>query len=128
LGLLCFLTIGPFPLSFPLKIDGISVVLAVLGGLIARELGGKRQAILVAAVAASIAGPVVFSGSFLSYTTFDLLCWVVVAWCTACLLRSQGPRWWLAMVSAAKSNTAPSATFCLENGTRGQLILGMPKL
>jgi hypothetical protein len=67
LGLLCFLTIGPFPLSFPLKIDGISVVIAVLGGLIARELGGKRQAILVAAVAASIAGPVVFSGSWPGY-------------------------------------------------------------
>jgi len=32
------------------------------------------------------------------------------------------------MVSAPMSNAAPAATFCLENGTRGQLILGMPKL
>jgi 4-amino-4-deoxy-L-arabinose transferase-like glycosyltransferase len=54
----------------------------------------------VAAVAASIAGPVVFSGSFLSYMTFDMFCWVAVAWCTACLLRSQNPRWWLAIGAA----------------------------
>lgn len=32
------------------------------------------------------------------------------------------------MVSTAKSDTAPAAKFCLENGTRGQLILGLPKL
>ncbi len=75
-------------------------LVAVLSGLIARQLGGKRRAIVVAAVAASIAGPVIFSGSFLSYMTFDMLCWVAVAWCTACLLRSQDPRWWLAVGAA----------------------------
>lgn len=75
-------------------------LVAVLSGLIARQLGGKRRAILVTAVAASIAGPVVFSGYFLSYMTFDVLAWVVVAWCTACLLRSQDPRWWLAIGAA----------------------------
>jgi 4-amino-4-deoxy-L-arabinose transferase-like glycosyltransferase len=75
-------------------------LVAVLSGLIARQLGGKRQAILVAAVAASIGGPVVFSGSFLSYMTFDMFCWVAVAWCIACLLRSQDPRWWLATGAA----------------------------
>lgn len=75
-------------------------LLAVLSGLIARALGGERQAVLVAAVAASIAGPVVFSGSFLSYMTFDLLCWVAVAWCVARLLQSQSPRWWIGIGAA----------------------------
>lgn len=32
------------------------------------------------------------------------------------------------MVSVAKSNRAPAAMFCLENGTRGELILGIPEL
>ena len=55
---------------------------------------------LVAAVAAAIEGPVIFSGSFLSYMTFDLLWWVAVAWSTVCLLRSQNPRWWLGIGTA----------------------------
>jgi hypothetical protein len=75
-------------------------LLVVLTGLIARTLGGSRRAMLVAAVAAGIAGPIEFSGSFLSYMTFDLLWWVVVAWCVACLLRSQNPRWWLGIGAA----------------------------
>jgi 4-amino-4-deoxy-L-arabinose transferase-like glycosyltransferase len=75
-------------------------LLIVLTGFTARALGGSRQAILVAAVAAGIAGPIVFTGSFLSYMTFDLLWWVVVAWCVACLLRSQNPRWWLGIGAA----------------------------
>ncbi len=74
--------------------------LIVLTGLTARAFGGSLRAMLVAAVAAAIEGPVIFSGSFLSYMTFDLLWWVAVAWCTVCLLRSQNPRWWLGIGSA----------------------------
>jgi len=75
-------------------------LLIVLTGLTARAFGGNRQAMLVAAVAAGIAGPIIFSGSFLSYMTFDLLWWVAVAWCVACLLRTQNPRWWLGIGTA----------------------------
>jgi hypothetical protein len=75
-------------------------LLVVLTGLTARTLGGGRRAMLVASVAAGIEGPIVFSGSFLSYMTFDLLWWVVVAWCVACMLRSQNPRWWLGIGAA----------------------------
>src|SRR5215469_4810951 len=70
-------------------------LLIVLTGLTARALGGSRTAILIAAVAAAIEGPIIFLGSFLSYTSFDLLWWVAVAWCVASMLRSQNPRWWL---------------------------------
>ena len=52
---------------------------------------------LVAAVAAGIAGPVAFAGSFFSYMSFDFLWWVVVAWATVELLRSEDPRWWIAI-------------------------------
>ena len=70
-------------------------LLIVLTGLTARALGGSRTAMLVAAVAAAIEGPIIFLGSMLSYTSFDLLWWVAVAWCVANMLRSQNPRWWL---------------------------------
>src|ERR1700733_6939876 len=75
-------------------------LLIVLTGLTARALGGSRTAMLVAAVAAAIEGPGVFSCSFLSYMTFDLLWWVTVAWSTVCLLRSKNPRWWLGIGTA----------------------------
>jgi 4-amino-4-deoxy-L-arabinose transferase-like glycosyltransferase len=75
-------------------------LVAIFAGLIARALGGNRQAMLVTAVAASIAGPVVFAGTFLSYMTFDLVCWVAVAWCAARLLQAQDPRWWIGIGTA----------------------------
>ena len=43
----------------------------VLTGLMAREIGGKRPAQLVAAWAAAIAGPAVFLGSVFQYVSFD---------------------------------------------------------
>jgi hypothetical protein len=99
-------------------------LLAVLAGLIAREMGGKRQAMLVAAVAASIAGPVAFAGSFFSYMTFDLLCWVAVAWCTARLLRSQDPRWWVAIGAAIGIGIMSKYTMLfLAAGVLGGMLL-----
>jgi 4-amino-4-deoxy-L-arabinose transferase-like glycosyltransferase len=76
-------------------------LLVVLTGLTARTLGASCQAMLVAAVAAGIAGPIVFAGSFLSYMTFDLPWWVAVAWCVANMLHSQNPRRWLGIGTAA---------------------------
>lgn len=72
-------------------------LVCVLAGLIARTMGGGRAAMLVAAVSAGIAGPVCFAGSFFSYGSFDLLWWVMVAWATARLVRSENPRWWIAI-------------------------------
>ncbi len=70
-------------------------IMAVLTGLMARAMGGGRQAMLVSAFAASIGGAVFFSGSFMSYMSFDLLWWVAVAWCVVRLLESGDARWWL---------------------------------
>ena len=83
------------------SLAAISVGLfAVFSGLIAREFGGKRQAMLVAAFAASIEGPIFFAGTFLSYMSFDLLWWVAAAWCVARLLRTQDPRWFAGVGAA----------------------------
>ncbi|HEY1209482.1 MAG TPA: glycosyltransferase family 39 protein [Terracidiphilus sp.] len=82
---------------FPAAAQGL---LLILTGLAARELGGKRLALLVAAWAVSIAGPALFNGSFLAYETFDYLCWVVVAYLVIRLLKSDDPRWWVAIGAA----------------------------
>ncbi|MFZ1085497.1 MAG: glycosyltransferase family 39 protein [Terracidiphilus sp.] len=70
-------------------------IVAVLTGLMARAMGGGRQAMLASAFAASFGGAVFFTGSFMSYMSFDLLAWVAVAWCVTRLLQSGDARWWL---------------------------------
>jgi hypothetical protein len=70
----------------------------VLTGLMARELGGNRRAQLIAAAAAlpfCIGG-----GALMQYVSFDYLCWVLTAYSTLRLLKSDDPRWWIAIGSA----------------------------
>ncbi len=75
-------------------------VLPVLTGLIARTMGGGRRAQLASALSAAIGGHSLFSGGFLSYTTFDYVWWVLAAYFVACLLKSDDARWWLAIGAA----------------------------
>jgi hypothetical protein len=70
-------------------------LVTVLSGLMARSMGGSRRAILIAAFAASIGGAVFFTGSFMSYMSFDILWWVALAWSVVRLLETEDPRWWL---------------------------------
>jgi hypothetical protein len=72
----------------------------LLTGLAARELGGKREAQVVAALAVGIGGPTLVHGSFFSYTSFDFPCWILVAYFVIRLLKSEDPRWWLAIGAA----------------------------
>lgn len=72
-------------------------LVSVVAGLMARAMGGGRGAMLVAAAATGIAGPIAFAGSFLSYMSFDVLWWVLTAWAVIELLRSGNPRWWIAI-------------------------------
>ena len=91
---------GPNLVGYRL-LPAVSVgLVSVLAGLIARAMGGRRRAMLVAAVAAGIAGPICFAGSFLSYMSFDVLWWVLVAWAITRLLQTEDPRWWI-MIGAA---------------------------
>ena len=91
---------GTSPRGFRFSVAVAQGLVLLLTGLAARELGGKRWAQLVAALAAAIAGPALFTGSFVSYTSFDYLWWVVVAYFTIRLLRSGDPRWWVAIGAA----------------------------
>jgi hypothetical protein len=67
------------------------------GGLMARELGGKRLAQITAALAVALSPLPIFQGTEFQYTSFDYLWWVLIAYFTIRLLRTGNPRWWLAI-------------------------------
>jgi Dolichyl-phosphate-mannose-protein mannosyltransferase len=76
-------------------------IATILTGWMTRELGGRRSAQLVAALAVAIGPVAVISGALFQYVAFDYLWWVVIAWLMIRLLRSEDPRWWLAIGAAA---------------------------
>lgn len=73
---------------------GQSIAMLV-AGLMARELGGSRFAQLVTAVAVAIAPISLLQGAMFQYVGFDYLWWVLLAYLTICLLKTENPRWWL---------------------------------
>lgn len=78
--------------------SAIAVSMAmVLAGLIARELGGKRHVQLLAAVAAGITPVSLVQGAVFQYVSFDYLWGVTVAYFVIRLLKSEDPRWWVAI-------------------------------
>jgi hypothetical protein len=67
----------------------------VLTGLMARDLGGRRGAQIVAAV---VSVPFCLAaGSLMQYVSFDHFFWVLTAYFVIRLLKSDDPRWWLAV-------------------------------
>jgi hypothetical protein len=74
--------------------QGVALVLA---GLMARELGGRRWAQIIAGLAVAIAPVSLAAGSLFQYVTFDYLWWVAVAYFVIRLLNSEDPRWWVAI-------------------------------
>lgn len=73
-------------------------VALVLTGLMTRELGGRRGAQLVAVAAA--VPMCLIGGALMQYVSFDYLCWVLTAYLVLRLLKSDDPRWWLAIGTA----------------------------
>ena len=64
-------------------------------GLMAKELGGSRAAQLLAVTAGlpfCLGG-----GAVMQYVSFDYLFWVLTAYFVLRLLKSEDPRWWLAL-------------------------------
>jgi 4-amino-4-deoxy-L-arabinose transferase-like glycosyltransferase len=75
-------------------------VAIVLTGWMARELGGGREAQVVAAASVAIAPVALSAGGLFQYVSFDYLCWVAIAYFTIRLLASDDPHWWLAIGAA----------------------------
>ena len=69
----------------------------VLTAVMARQLGGGRLAQVTAALAVALSGITLFEATQFQYTTFDYAWWVLVAYFTIRLLKTDDPRWWLAI-------------------------------
>ena len=81
-------------LRLPSALAAGGVVLVT--GLLARELGGRREAEWIAAACAAVASVVLFTGHLLSTSTLDLLVWTAVTWLAVRAVRTGDDRLWLA--------------------------------
>jgi Dolichyl-phosphate-mannose-protein mannosyltransferase len=100
--------IGRLELSlFGISTLGVRVIptlalalVVVLSGLMARELGGSRQAQVLAALAVGVVPIVTIETTVLQYVSFDYLWCVLLTYFLLRLLNSDDPRWWIATGAA----------------------------
>ncbi|HEY3707334.1 MAG TPA: glycosyltransferase family 39 protein [Terracidiphilus sp.] len=69
-------------------------------GLMARDLGGNRLAQVATAVTVGLSGLPLFEATEFQYTSFSYLWWILVCWSVIRLLKSENPRWWMAIGAA----------------------------
>jgi 4-amino-4-deoxy-L-arabinose transferase-like glycosyltransferase len=106
-GYVSYPPITPFFARIGLELFGESVrglrvlpaiaqgIAMVLGGLMARDMGGRRNAQLMTAFAVFIAPVSLMGGTVIMYFSFDYLWWVLVAFFLVRLLATDDPRYWL---------------------------------
>jgi hypothetical protein len=112
-GFVAYPPLTPFVEHIGLGLFGLSLVglrlfsvlaqaaAIVVTGLMARELGGGRLAQGTAALAVALSPLPLFEGTEFQYSTFDYLWWVLIAYFTIRLLKTDNPRWWLAVGAVA---------------------------
>jgi 4-amino-4-deoxy-L-arabinose transferase-like glycosyltransferase len=76
----------------PAIAQGIAMI---LGALMARDMGGNRNAQILTAFVVFIAPISLFGGTVIMYFAFDYLWWVLVAFFVVRLLATDNPRYWL---------------------------------
>lgn len=81
----------------PAIVQGIVMVLA---GLMARDMGGKRMAQIMAALAVFITPTSLMGGTLIMYFTFDYLWWVLMAFFVVRLIVTDDARYWLGIGAA----------------------------
>jgi Dolichyl-phosphate-mannose-protein mannosyltransferase len=69
----------------------------VLAGLITREFGGARREQILTAIAVGISPVSLTQGAVFQYVSFDYLWGVAITYFVVQLLKSDDPRWWLAI-------------------------------
>jgi 4-amino-4-deoxy-L-arabinose transferase-like glycosyltransferase len=111
-GFVAYPPFTPFVERIGMEIFGLSLVglrlfsviaqalAIVITGLMARELGGGRLAQVAAALAVALSPLPLFEGTEFQYSSFDYLWWVLIGWFIIRLLKSENPRWWLAIGAA----------------------------
>ncbi len=73
-------------------------IVVVLTGLMTREMGGRRGAQVIAAVA--VVPYCLGAGALMQYVAFDALAWVLTAYFVVRLLKSGDARWWIGIGAA----------------------------
>ena len=108
-GFVAYPPFTPFLARIQLELFGTSLVgfrvfsslaqsiAMVIAGLITGELGGSRRSQVITAIAVAIAPMSLISGALFQYVSFDYLWWVLIAYFMIRLLKSENPRWWLAI-------------------------------
>ena len=108
-GFVAYPPLTPFLEHILLALFGLSMVglrlSAVLAqaiavfttGLMTRELGGGRLAQATAALAVAFSPVSLFEGTEFQYTSFDYLWWILIAYFTIRLLKSDNAQWWIAI-------------------------------
>jgi 4-amino-4-deoxy-L-arabinose transferase-like glycosyltransferase len=97
LARIAFILFGPSLIGLRFFAAVALGLVLVLTGLMARHLGGGREAQIVAALAAAIGGVALSGGTLFQYVSFDYLWWVAAAYFMVRLLASDDPRWYLAV-------------------------------
>jgi len=108
-GFVAYPPFTPFLEKIGMSIFGISLVglrmfsviaqsaAVIVTGLMARELGGARLAQVAAALAVTFAPLAMFEGTEFQYSSFDYLWWTLIAYFVIRLLKSDDPRWCVAV-------------------------------
>jgi 4-amino-4-deoxy-L-arabinose transferase-like glycosyltransferase len=135
-GFVPYPPLTPFVERIGLGIFGVSLVglrlfsviaqalAIVVTGLMARELGGGRLAQVTAALAVALSPLPLFEGTEFQYTTFDYLWWVLIAYFVIRLLKTENPRWWLAIGATVGVGLLTKYTICfLVAGILAGLLL-----
>ena len=108
-GFVAYPPFTPFVEHIGLSLFGLSLVglrmfsviaqaaALVIIGLTTRELGGGRIAQVTAVLSVALSGLALFNGTEFQYTSFDFCWWVLIAYFVVRLLKSDNPRWWIAI-------------------------------
>jgi hypothetical protein len=111
-GYVSYPPLTPFIQRIGLSLFGLSLIglrmfsviaqaaVIVVSGLMARDLGGGRLAQVTAALAVALSPLPIFEATEFQYTSFAFLWWVLVAWFTIRLIKTENPRYWLAIGAA----------------------------
>jgi hypothetical protein len=123
-GFVAYPPLTPFLERIGLGVFGLSLVglrlfsvlaqaaAIVFTGLMTHELGGRRLAQFTAALAVVLSPLPLFEGTEFQYGTFDYLWWVLIAYFTIRLLKTENPRWWLAIGTTVGVGLMTKYTIC----------------
>ena len=108
-GFVAYPPFTPFVENVSMHLFGLSLIglrlasvlaqaaVVIVSGLMARDLGGNRLAQVTTALAVGLSPLPIFEATEFQYTSFGIFWWVLAAWFTILLLKTENPRWWLAI-------------------------------